>query len=128
MAMSGNNKVSSLVAPESVATASQPNVRDLEEFPHLTKETLQTTVERPFKKFDVIKHGNPDSKLTDLNPFTVERDFKSLLGKKHTSKNRQAIDARPEHDRRCFYLQHNDLINECLASRMNDKSIVAVHM
>ena len=52
-----------------------------ENYPHLNKVTKRNT-ELIFKRFLTIKHVNEQTKMTDLNPFMIEKELKNLLGKK----------------------------------------------
>ena len=61
----------------------QPHL-SAEDFPPLqSKDTLPELI---YKRYLNIKHNDPDMKMTDLNPFDVERKLKTVLGKRHTCK------------------------------------------
>ena len=67
--------------------ASQPTAPSPEDFPPLNKDPQEKSfLEKPFKRFLTIRHQNADQKMTDLNPFEVERKLKSVLGKKSSYK------------------------------------------
>ena len=51
-----------------------------ENYPSLNKETKKTEI--IFKRFLTIKHADEKIKMTDLNPFIIEKNLKVLLGKK----------------------------------------------
>ena len=61
----------------------QPNL-SAEDFPPLqSKDTLPELI---YKRYLNIKHADSNIKMTDLNPFDVEKKLKTVLGKKHTCK------------------------------------------
>ena len=61
----------------------QPHL-SAEDFPSLqSKDTLPELI---YKRYLNIKHNDPNMKMTDLNPFDVERKLKTVLGKRHTCK------------------------------------------
>ena len=70
--------------PPHVFSQTLPNNFE-EDFPQLSKDPLDYR-EKPFKRYLVIKHNDPNTKMSDLNPFDIDRKIKSVLGKKHTCK------------------------------------------
>ena len=57
----------------------------LEDFPPLHKEP-QNFMQPAFKRFLMIKHADPETKMTNISPFEVDDSMKKFLGKKHTCK------------------------------------------
>ena len=51
-----------------------------ENFPSLTKDP--STLQQPFKRYLVIKHQDPNVKMSDPNPFEIDRKIKTVIGKK----------------------------------------------
>ena len=68
--------------PPACSSQSPPNYTD-EDFPQLNKDPLEFR-EQPFKRFLVIKHTDTTIKMSDLNPFEVDKKLKTVIGKKHT--------------------------------------------
>ena len=58
-----------------------PNYNE-EEFPPLNNEPKEIM----FKRYVTVKHTDENIKMSDLNPFEVDRKLKMVLGKKHTCK------------------------------------------
>ena len=76
MQMSSNDKGSACYPP-------LPNL-SVGEFPPL--KSKETAPELIYKRFINIKHSDENQKMTDLNPFDVDRKLKTVLGKKHSCK------------------------------------------
>ena len=65
-----------------------PNLTE-EQFPPLSKpkETLNITFSNmTFKRFVTIEHQDKETDMSHMNPFEVDRQLRSILGKKHRCK------------------------------------------
>ena len=67
------------------ASACASPLPNAEEFPPLTKDPLNF-MQPAFKRYLVIKHADPERKMTKLSPFVVDQKLKQVLTKKHTCK------------------------------------------
>lgn len=82
MQMSYTNRHSACSPPSPLYSA--------EEFPplgsSLDPKKLDQVLRKTFKRFVTVKHQDENIKMSSLNPFDLDRKFKTLLGKKHTCK------------------------------------------